>query len=240
MSTVTQTNVAAASDYAATEKTSSAKKNYGRTIGDVELSDTAAKYYQELRKKYGNMEFILVSEDQKANVQANLSQYAGSGKMTVLIDVDKVERMATDENYRKQYEGIIGNATNQVKQFMDSLGSNASHVKGVGITVNDGGNASFFAVVDKSLVAQKERIEKKAAEKAEQKKQDQKALEKKRAEKRKEEKAEAAKTKDTVEVKASSWEELAQKVNDVIYDSLSDYVRTPEEMLWGQSIDFRG
>lgn len=53
------------------------------------------------------MDFILVSKDQKANAQANAASYANAGKMVVLIDEEKVERMAADENYRKQYEGII-------------------------------------------------------------------------------------------------------------------------------------
>ncbi len=56
------------------------------------------------------MNFILVSEDQKENAKANAAGYANSNNMVVLIDEDKIERMASDENYRKQYEGIIANA----------------------------------------------------------------------------------------------------------------------------------
>ena len=53
------------------------------------------------------MNFILVSEDQKENAKANAAGYANSNNMVVLIDEDKIERMASDENYRKQYEGIL-------------------------------------------------------------------------------------------------------------------------------------
>lgn len=46
-------------------------KDLGKTIGDPKLSKEAQKYYEKLKKKYGNYDFILVSKDQKANAQAN-------------------------------------------------------------------------------------------------------------------------------------------------------------------------
>ena len=36
-------------------------KDYGKTIGDPTLSKEAQKYYERLKKKYGNYDFILVS-----------------------------------------------------------------------------------------------------------------------------------------------------------------------------------
>ena len=50
--------------------------------------------------------------------------------------------------------------------------------------VNDNGTASYFAVLEKSSAAQKERIEKKAAEKKEAKKTAEKKAEKKKNEER--------------------------------------------------------
>ena len=98
-------------------KVSKTNGNYGKTIGNAKLSEEGAKYYQELKKKYSNMDFILVSKDQKANAQANAASYANGNKMVVLIDEEKIERMATDENYRKQYEGIIKNAASGLSQL---------------------------------------------------------------------------------------------------------------------------
>lgn len=51
-------------------------KDLGKTIGDPKLSKEAQKYYEKLKKKYGNYDFILVSKDQKANAQANAAKYA--------------------------------------------------------------------------------------------------------------------------------------------------------------------
>ena len=52
-------------------KVSKTNGNYGKTIGNAKLSEEGAKYYQELKKKYSNMDFILVSKEQKANAQAS-------------------------------------------------------------------------------------------------------------------------------------------------------------------------
>ena len=147
-----------------TDETSGKKKVSGQTIGNPKLSEKASKYYEQLKKKYSNMNFILVSEDQKENAKANAAGYANSNNMVVLIDEDKIERMASDENYRKQYEGIIANAASGISQLASSLSATGTSVKGFGMQVNDNGTASYFAVLEKSSAAQKERIEKKAAE----------------------------------------------------------------------------
>lgn len=250
MNQVTQTDVV--SSYAQTSQTNASDKTSmkkskvnGAVIGTPELSDKAKKYYEQLKKKYSNMDFILVSEDKKAEAQANAGKYANANRMVVLIDTEKIERMAVDEKYRKQYEAIISGAGNQLSQLKDSLGANASSVKTYGMQVNDGGTTSFFAVIDKSLAAQKTRIEKKAAQKKEEKKEAQKAAADKRAEKKKAEKEKQAEKaewddEDTVTVTASSIEELIQKINNTVYMGMSDYVRTEQESWVGGKVDYYG
>ena len=171
-----------------TDETSGKKKVSGQTIGNPQLSEKASKYYEQLKKKYSNMNFILVSEDQKENAKANAAGYANSNNMVVLIDEDKIERMASDEDYRKQYDGIIAPAASRFSQLASSLSATGTSVKGFGMQVNDNGTASYFAVLEKSSAAQKERIEKKAAEKKEAKKTAQKKAEKKKNEERLEKK----------------------------------------------------
>ncbi len=221
------------------ETSSTQKKpgNYGKTIGQPKLSDKAAEYYKELKKKFSNMDFILVSNDMKEIAKSRAGSYSNPNKMVVLIDEEKLERMATDEKFRKQYESIISSAGTKLPQMKASLGSNASSVKAFGMQVNDGGTASFFAVVDKSLAAQKKRIEKNAEQKkTAAKKEAKKAAEEKWTEKR-EEKTETK--EDLVTVSASSIEELLKKINDIVYDARSNSVWTEEEKAIGQHIDFR-
>lgn len=205
-----------------TKKTSQTKTSYGNTVGDPQLSDKAAKYYEQLKKKYSDMDFVLVSNDEVDGAEQKAAKYANSNRTLVLIDADKIEKMAEDEDYRKKYEDIIGNANSQLDQMKQSLGSMIGNVKTFGIKVDDGGNTSFFAVVDKSLSAQKERI----AKKAEQKTQDKKS-------------EKISESDDVETIEASSIEDLMKKLTDRTMASLSDQARTQQEMQIGTQVDFR-
>lgn len=219
------------------EKTTGKNKVSGKTIGEPQLSEKAQKYYEQLKKKYGNMDFILVSKDMKAAAQAQAGSYANKNKMVVLIDEEKIERMAEDENYRKKCEGIISGATSQMQQLKKSLTSSGAKVKGYGMQVNDGGNASFFAVIDKSYEAQRKRIAKKAEQKAEDKKKAQKEERDKRAEEARTQKGDKAK-EDLVTVTASSIDELINKINNTMFAAMSDNMETEAEKRVGHNFDY--
>lgn len=237
-----QADATASTAYASMDKTS--KVTSGKTYGNPELSETAQKYYEQLQKKYSNMEFVLVSPDKKAEAEANVSQFKSSKSLIVLIDSDKIEKMATDENYRKKYESILSGAAAQLNQVKTTLGPVASSVKSYGVKFDDGGNASFFAVIDKSLAAQRERIQKKGEEKAADKKKADKEAREDRLDKMREERSEAADrldktdTSDYVTVTASSLDELVKKIQDTIYGSMSDNVETEAEKKLGRNIDY--
>ena len=227
---------------------------YGNTIGDVKLSDKAKDYYNQLKGKFHNMEFIAVSKDMKAQVQANAAAYGNANKMVVLIDEEKLERMATDESFRKKYEGIIAMSQTKMAEAKNSLTSSGASVKNFGMSVDSNGKESFFATVEKSQDLQKKRIEKKSAEKKEQK-----AKEKKKAEKEaREERLQKAKDKKTdktadeedpqniddgkeyVTIEAKSMDELLSKVQKYSYSEALNRVFTDSERMVGGHVDFRG
>lgn len=218
----------------------------GQTISNPRLSEKASKYYDQLKKKYSNMNFILVSEDQKEYAKAQASNYANANNMVVLIDEDKIERMAEDENYRKQYEGIIANAASGLSQLGQSIAATGANVKGYGMQVNDGGTASFFAVLKKSGAAQKERIAKKAEQKKEAKKAEAKKAKKKEEQERLENKKDSRiddnsgieEDEDTVTITASSMEELLQKIQEYTQKYMNDDVKTDDEKKVGQQFDY--
>lgn len=223
-----------------TANTAKKTKVSGKTVGNPQLSEKAAKYYEELKKKYSNMDFVLVSSDMKEYAKSHAGSFANPNKLAVLIDEEKIERMAEDEDFRKQYEAILNNAASGVSQLAKKLSATGAKVKGYGMQINDGGNASFFAVIDKSLAAQRERIAQKAADKKEARKADEKKAKKEAAEERiserRSEKADSA--KDEVVITASSVDELIQKVNDWMMAGMSDRARTEEELRVGQKFDF--
>lgn len=249
-------NILAQNTYqsAGIEKKGNAKKtdHYGKTIGKPELSDKAAEYYDSLKKKYGNMDFILVSRDQKETAKAQAGQYANPLKMVVLIDEDKIERMATDEAYRRQYESIIANAASGLSQMKSSIESTGAQVKGYGMQVNDGGLTSYFAVLKKSSADQKARIEKKAKAKKEAKKAEEKKAKRKEQEERlkagteqKTEKIESdddydVDEEDTVTITAGSLEELMKKISDYTQNEKMNSIQTESERVLGSHIDFKG
>jgi hypothetical protein len=232
------------------------KEGYGLSIGNVELSDKAKDYYDKLKAKYHNSEFILVSKDMKAQVQANASAYGNANKMVVLIDEEKLERMATDDDYRKKYEGIIAMSQMQMESAKNGLTSKGVSVKNFGMSVNSDGTTSFFATIEKSSDAQAKRIEKqrehKKEEKIKAKKKAEKEAREERIEKAKEDKKDAKKISDDeddidirddkeyIQITANSMEELIDKVAVYAFDSKTASVMTDEERAVGQNFDFKG
>ena len=204
----------------------------GRTIGDVKLSDEAAKYYEQLKEKYSNMEFVLVSKDMKEQAQAQAASFANPSKMVVLIDEEKIEKMATDENFRAQYEGVIANAASQMNNLGNQISSgNYSNVTAYGIQLNDDGTTSFFAVIDEQIEANKERLEKQLEKKADERKAEQKEADKERLD--------ALQNGDGKKiVTASSVEELLVKIQDANFEARSNNVLSEQEKLVGQKFDF--
>ena len=230
------------------------KTEYGMTIGDVQLSDKAKDYLGKLQSKFHGMEFITVSKDMKAQVQQNAAAYGNANKMVVLIDEEKLERMATDESFRKKYEGII--ATSQAKMMQAKMGltSSGASVKNFGMSVDSNGKENFFATVNKTSDLQKKRTDKKAAEKKAAKLQEKKKAEKKaqeeRIQKARDKKAERADTdKEETEIaddeeyvtfEADSLDDLLSKVQTYSYNNASGKVMTESEKMVGTKIDFRG
>lgn len=229
--------------------------DYGMTIGDVELSDKAKEYYEKLKSKFGNMEFILVSNDMKSQVQQNAAAYGNASKQVVLIDAEKLEKMANDPSYAKKYEGIIQMSQTKLAEMKNSLASSGASVKNFGISVDSNGNTSYFATLEKSSEAQAKRIEKKAEEKRAAKKKAAKEANEERIEKirekRKAEKAEAAERleeaaeestdeKEYEILEADSFEALFNKISTYSYNLAASTVMTQEELSFGQNIDYKG
>ncbi len=233
-----------------TTETVKKTKVSGRTVGSPELTEKAAKYYEELKKKYGNLDFILVSKDQKEYAKANASKYSNPNKMVVLIDEEKIERMAEDEKFRKQYEGIISQGANGLTQLKSRLANMGLNVKSCGMNVYDNGATSFFATMDQSFKAQnktaQERLaKKKAAKKAEEKKAAKKAQEMKQQEKLEAGRAEKKEIREEffeheedgeVTFVADSIEDLISQIENADYLIRKD-IRSSFERQVGQRFD---
>lgn len=233
------------------------KTEYGYTIGEVKLSDKAADYLNKLKSKFHNMEFITVSGAMKDQVKRNAASYGNANKTVVLIDEEKLERMATDENFRKKYEGIIAQSQSKMLQAKNSLASSGADIKNFGMSVDENGKESFFATVGKSQELQKERMEKKADEKKElkarEKKKAEKELREERIQKARDKKAEDSKKaepdeteeaviqdKEYITFEADSLDDLMSRVSSYSFDISAGKVMTDAERMVGTQIDFKG
>lgn len=234
------------------EKGGVSNTNYGKTIGKAQLSEEGAKYYEELKKKYSNMDFVLVSKDMKDYAKQNASSFGNANKMVVLIDEEKIERMATDSQFRAKYEGLIARAQSSMPA-LKSLAEKQGNVKAIGMQVGDNGKASFFAVMEKSSKDMQEKLSaKRAAKKEAEKKAEKRAEKVKQSEERLEKIKDKAKDgsdlkTDDVEsdedveiIMANSIEELQSKIEAYNFNLRANSIQAPMEKMVGQSIDFKG
>lgn len=215
---------------------------YGKTVGEPKLSEKAQKYYEELKKKFGQYDFVLVSSSEKENAKANAAKFANQLKTVVLIDEEKIEKMATDASFRKKYEGILSGAEARIEQLKSSLAATGANVQGFGIQINDDGTTTLFAVLEKSSADQKARIEKHAEERRAERKAEEKKANRKKQKEWLEKASQKRKTeqKEQTVLTANSAEELIKKIEEYQYNDKSNQVQTKEEKLVGQHIDFRG
>jgi predicted Zn-dependent protease len=144
-----------------------------------------------------------------------------------------------EKQIRKMRQANAASGLSQLKSQIESSGQ-SQNVVGYGMRVNDGGTASFFAVLKKSPADQKVRIEKKAVEKKEAKKAEEKNAEKKEKQDKLKEAQQTSDDDDTITISAGSIEELIKKINDYTFSMKSDNVQTEAELQVGQHIDFRG
>lgn len=203
------------------------------TIGSPELSEAASSYYEELKSKYSDVEFVLVDNENADTAKESASNIVTDKSMIVLISEDEVEQMATDETVRTQNESLIEDAKNQMPDLIEQLKESGANVKSFGIEINDDGTASYFAVVDKSMAAQKERIENNIAEKRAEKKAEAKEANAEKLENRR-----TSRKEDLTTVTSSSMEDLINKIKDVMYEAKADSVMTEQEKMIGQNFDF--
>lgn len=223
----------------------------GTTVGEPKLSEKAESYYESLKKKYGNMDFILVSSDMKDTAKSLAGSFANPYKPVVLIDEDKIEKMASDEKYREKYENLIDQGASKMDDFKKQLASSGAQVANYGMQVKDDGTVSYFATMSKSFDDTRSKLAAKRAEKKELEKAEAKKAEKKEAaEKLEEKRTETDELEELSEdeakeilgsfetIESDSLEGLLRKVQDFSQSVLTDRTKTAAERAVGSNFDF--
>lgn len=138
-----------------TSRLSAAKKTSEKNSAPI-LSDQAKALLQELKKTYGNMDFIVSDCDSEEETQSNLAK--GTKEYTVLIDSEELERMAADEEVKKQNLALLDDAVSNLDALKEELKNteNGDSVIHLGVTIGKDGNVSYFAELERIGERQKE------------------------------------------------------------------------------------
>lgn len=197
------------------KKTDSTKKTENNS---VKLSDKAKALLQELKKQYGNMDFIVADYDSEEEAASYLSR--GTKEYSVLIDPEELERMAEDEEVKNQNLALLDEAVGKLDDLKEQLKDteNGDQVVQLGVTIGKDGEISFFAELEKVSERQKEFVDKIREEKKEAAA-DAKAADAEKAAAQNYDTYNTEKGKRTT-VYASSTEELLEKIAGVDWDNI--------------------
>ncbi len=205
----------------------------------VELSDGAKKLLDELKEKYGNMDFFVSNYSSDEEAEDIMSR--GTKDYSVLIEPELLEKMAADEETKEKYMGIIDESTNQLADMKEQIEQSGEKVETLGVKIDADGTTKFFAKIKE----QKEKYQKQVeADKEAAKEEEKKAKAKEEREEQMEKlkgdpsnpygrKNEPAFEK-TTSVYADSVEELIDKIKNVDWSQIE---ATPVKA-YGQKFDF--
>lgn len=199
----------------ASKKTEDTKKT---EHSSVKLSDKAKALLQELKKQYGNMDFIVADYDSEEEAASYLSR--GTKEYSVLIDPEELERMADDEDVKNQNLALLDEAVGKLDDLKEQLKDteNGDQVIQLGVTIGKDGEVSFFAELEKISERQKEFVDKIREEKKEAAA-DAKTADAEKAAAQNYDAYNLEKGKRTT-VYASSTEELLEKIAGVDWDNI--------------------
>ena len=210
-----QSNLYNAAKGSTAKKTGAADKTdkTDKKESKVQLSNKAKKLLEQLKKNYKNMDFIVADYESDEEAASYLSR--GTKEYSVLIDPETLEEMASDEDAKAKYTGILEDAVGQLKDMESKLGDKKEDVTHLGISIGKDGQVSYFADLEKAGERQKEFVERTRESKKEEK-----AAQAKKAE----EKAASERSKKT-RVEADSVEELLDKIKAVDWDQVKPEVK---------------
>lgn len=199
--------------------TSGKTSGTGKTGSSMQLSDKAKALLQELKRTYSNMDFMVTDYESEEEAASYLSR--STKEYSVLIDPEELERMAADEDVKKQNMALLDEAVGKLDEVKDQLGDHKDEVARIGISIGKDGQLSYFAELEKVGERQKEFVDKIREDKKE-------AAEKAEADRtgNKPHGYEYERSKRTT-VYASTAEELIDKIKNVDWDSIKEETTVP-------------
>ena len=137
---------------------------------EQKLSPKAQSYLENLRKKYGDYDFV-VSNDM------DTSKTLGSDKeYSVMFTTEELEKMAEDDDYAEKVMGQVGNAVDMLKNISEKDLGEGVQFSQLGVSIDSEGNMKLFAQLEKLSADQQERFEAAKEKRAEEQKNTDKSI----------------------------------------------------------------
>lgn len=191
----------------------------------AELSDAAVKLLKELKKTYGNTDFIVADYETDEEAAAYLSR--GRSQYSVLITPEELEKMAADENVKNENLKVLDDAFSKLDQMKKQLGEKGQEVSRVGISIGSNGEISYFAELEKVSEKQRERIEEKRESSREESREEMKEMARKKMDELRGKGPASMPGREPLKrttVQASSVEELLEKIGQVDWNEVPDEI----------------
>ena len=194
------------------------------------LSSKAKAYLENLRNTYGDYDFIIADEGTDRRELLNQS----NKEYSVMFSSAELERMANDEDYAaeqmRKVQSIIDMSNRIFEQFgiekaWEEGATGDAMINKLAISVNDDGTMTILAEIERfsekkqsylDKIQEKRDKQKEIEEKREEKTEEKKIEEKKANPYKKEDEASVKKTV----IKASSEEELLEKIQNINWDKV--------------------
>lgn len=163
------------------------------------------------------MDFFVAEYETQEEATSYLSR--GSKDYSVLIDPEELERMAEDEDVKKQNLALLDEAVDKLGEIKEELKGTDKEddVVTLGVSIGKDGKVSYFAELEKAGERQKEFVDKI--------REDKKEVAKEAADKG-QDKYNYEHSKRTT-VYADSAEDLLKKINDVNWDEIKEQTNVP-------------
>ena len=190
----------------------------GGVSDEDKLSDKAKSFLENLRKKYGDYDFVISNNLDAAETVGGTKEYS------VMLTVEELEKMADDEEYAAKVMGQVKDATTTLKDLYEKDLGEGVQFSQLSISFDDDGNTKLFASLEKMTADQKERFD---------------AAREKRAEEKKAAEAQAQAAEDksldgddeptgtkitfkSADVEADNAEDLLSKIFNIRWDEIDD------------------
>lgn len=179
---------------------------------EAKLSAKAQSYLENLRKKYGDYNFV-VSNDM------DTSKTLGSDKeYSVMFTTEELEKMAEDEDYAEKVMGQVGTAVDMLKNISEKDLGEGVQFSQLGVSIDSDGNMKIFAQLEKLTAEQQKRLEEAKEKRAEEQKANEEKLQ---ADKEPPEDGMPVVFK-SADVEADSEEELLTKIFGINWDEIPE------------------